>query len=93
MPSPITPEAVLLSNTPPVDHDPRFSIFDQLDGDLIRRVVLRSSGAAGPLELTPMDGDVFVLRSAPPPICVMLWLVLLVASVSHMFIPLVYLLS
>ena len=48
VPGPITPEAVLLSNTPPIDHDPHFSIFDQLNGDLIRRVVLQSSGAAGP---------------------------------------------
>ena len=48
IPGPISPEAILLNNTPPCDHDPNFSIFDRLDGDLIKRVALCSSGAAGP---------------------------------------------
>ena len=48
IPGPIFPEAILLNNTPPCDHDPHFSIFDRLDDDLIKRLALRSSGAAGP---------------------------------------------
>ena len=48
IPGPISPEAILLNNTPPCDHDRFFSIFDRLDGDLIKCVALRSSGAAGP---------------------------------------------
>ena len=37
-----------MKNTPPPDHNPHFSIFDQLNGDLIRRTALKSTGAAGP---------------------------------------------
>ena len=47
-PGQITSKAILLAETPASDHDPHFSIFDQIDGDLIRRTALRSSGAAGP---------------------------------------------
>ena len=47
-PGPVSPQYVMLPSTPPPDHDPHFVLFDQLDGSLVRRVVLSMDGAAGP---------------------------------------------
>ena len=44
----VSPEHVLLPDTPPPNHDPHFVFFDQLDGLLVRRTVLTLNGAAGP---------------------------------------------
>ena len=54
LPGKITPEAILLKETPAPDHEPHFSIFDQLDGNLIRRISLRTTGAAGPSGIDAM---------------------------------------
>ena len=45
---PIDPEAILLNETIPADHDPHFVLFENLNSDLIRKTALRTSGAAGP---------------------------------------------
>ena len=47
-PGPVLPEYVLLKATPSQDHDPHFTLFDALDGDLIKRTALKVQGAAGP---------------------------------------------
>ena len=47
-PGPLDPDAILLTETPPPDHDPHFVLFDNLNSDLIRQTALRTTGAAGP---------------------------------------------
>ena len=47
-PGAISSEAVHLNHTPSPNHDPHFASFDCIDGDLIHKISLRTSGAAGP---------------------------------------------
>lgn len=47
-PGPITPEANLLDETSPPDHDRYFVIFDNLNATLITQTALKTTGAAGP---------------------------------------------
>ena len=42
------PCTLLMSDTLPNDHDPHFTYFNQLDGELIRKMALKLEGAAGP---------------------------------------------
>ena len=53
-PGQLTPEAILLEQTPVPNHEPHFAIFDHLDGNLIRRIALRTTGAAGPSGIDAM---------------------------------------
>ena len=47
-PAPIYPSHSLLTSTPPPDHDPHFIEFHRIDGVLIRSILMRMDGAAGP---------------------------------------------
>ena len=47
-PAPLHPSHSLLQTTPPPDHEPHFIEFHQIDGGLIRSMILRMDGAAGP---------------------------------------------
>ena len=47
-PASLDPSCCLLQTTPPPDHEPHFVEFHQIDGGLIRSLVLRMDGAAGP---------------------------------------------
>ncbi len=46
--APCDPSHCLLQCTPPPDHDPHFIKFHQIDGGMIRSMILRMDGAAGP---------------------------------------------
>lgn len=47
-PAPMSPQFCLLSETPSIDHDPHSVRFEGIDGVLIRRLIMRMDGAAGP---------------------------------------------
>ncbi len=47
-PAPFDPSDCLLQSTPPPDYEPHFVEFHQIDGGLIRSLILRMNGAAGP---------------------------------------------
>ena len=46
--APVSPAHCLLTETPPPDHEPHSVNFEQIDGVLIRRTIMRMDGAAGP---------------------------------------------
>lgn len=56
-PGPVHPDSILLDHTPPPDHDPHFVVFDSIDGELICRTTLRTSGAA----CTALASRVYIL--------------------------------
>ncbi len=47
-PAPFNPSHSILQATPPPDHGPHFIEFHQINGGLIRFMILRMDGAAGP---------------------------------------------
>ncbi len=47
-PAPFDSSHSLLQSTPPSDHEPHFIEFHQIDGGMIRTMILRMDGAAGP---------------------------------------------
>ena len=47
-PAPVSPAHCLLTETPPLDHELHFVNFEQINGVLIRRMILGMDGVAGP---------------------------------------------
>ena len=47
-PAPVSPAQCLLTEIPPLDHELHSVNFEQINGVLIRRMILRMDGAAGP---------------------------------------------
>ena len=60
-PAPISPFYSLLTDTPPLDHDPHFVKFESIDGILIRPTIIHMDGAAGP---SGMDVSTWKMRSS-----------------------------
>ena len=51
----------LLTETPPLDHEPHSVNFEQISGVLIRRMILQMDGAAGPSGLDVLRECVYLL--------------------------------